>query len=310
MKENQNCASNVSIVIPAYNEERSIGSTLTKLLAEPELATAEIIVIDDGSKDKTSTIVDSFPNVLLYRHHINLGYGAAISTGIRQSTRPYVVWFDADNQHRVEDLLTVIYTLINNQLDYCIGVRGVDSYEVANRRLGKAILRMTIRLVAGQTLEDFNSGLRGFKFNVISSYLHLLPKGFSASTTTSLLMLERNHLGTTVPILVDKRVGQSSVKQIRDGFRTLLVIFRILVLFKPLLFFGGFSIILILFGVIYGFSLAFTSGRGFPVLAALSIILGIQLLFLGVLSDQISLLRRERFEVLDTTKRGKHEHNN
>lgn len=286
----------ISIIIPAYNEEKAIRPTLATLVEEPKLAQAEIIVVNDGSHDKTAEVVGEFSRVQLYQHHTNLGYGAAIATGIHRATRPYVIWFDSDGQHRVEDLLNIAAVLINQQLEYCIGVRHDDSYQVANRRLGKAILRIAIRLAAGQTIEDFNSGLRGFKRNVILRYLHLLPKGFSASTTTTLLMLERNHLGCNIPILVQRRIGQSSVKQLRDGLRTLMVVFRVFLLFKPLLFFGSISVILILFGVVYGFTLAFTAGRGFPVLGALSIILGLQSLFFGVLSDQISLLRRERFE--------------
>lgn len=289
-------ASQISIIIPAHNERDAIASTLSCLTEEPRLAQAEIIVVDDGSNDGTGKIIRQFPNVHLYQHPVNLGYGAAVSTGMRQATRPYVIWFDSDGQHRVVDLLNIAAALVNEQLEYCIGIRQDGSHQVANRRLGKSILRVVVRLAAGQSIEDFNSGLRGFKRTIILRYLHLLPRGFSASTTTTLLMLERNHLGCNIPILTQQRIGHSSVKQIRDGFRTLLVVFRIFLLFKPLLFFGVISALLIIFGVIYGFSLAFATGRGFPVLGALSIILGLQSLFFGVLSDQVSLLRRERFE--------------
>jgi glycosyltransferase involved in cell wall biosynthesis len=294
--ENGACDSQISIVIPAYNEEDAIGLTMALLIGEPRLAQAEIIVVNDGSHDQTTKIVRQFARVHLFEHQVNLGYGAAISTGIRQATRPYVIWYDSDGQHRVEDLLKIADTLVNDQLEYCIGVRKAHSHQVANRWLGKAVLRLAVRFTAGQSIEDFNSGLRGFKRSVILRYLHLLPRGFSASTTTTLLMLERNHLGRNVPILVHKRIGQSSVKQIRDGLRTLLTILRIFLLFKPLYFFSVISLLLITFGSIYGLGRAFTTGRGIPVLAALLIILGLQSLFFGILSDQISLLRRERLE--------------
>jgi len=94
---------------------------------------------------------------------------------------------------------------------------------------------------------------------------------------------------------VNQRIGKSSVKQFRDGVRTLQIILHILLLFKPMKFFGIIGALLILVGTAYGFLKANLVGLGFPVLAALVIILGVQSFFFGLLCDQISALRREKF---------------
>lgn len=286
----------LSIVIPVYNEEEGIALILNRLCTEESLRNAEIIVVDDGSTDHTSDKVALFPRVRLVRHPVNRGYGAAITTGIKISEGKFVVWFDGDGQHRVEDLIKVAQTLIQKNLDYCIGVRDSHSYQDSNRRLGKFILSQAVRLVTRKPIKDFNSGLRGFKKEVIKRYLHLFPKRFGASTLTSLLMIERGYIGEQIPITVCKRIGKSSVKQISDGFGTLLLLLRFFLLFKPIHFFGGIGIILILSGAIYGIFKAFSIHKGFPVFAALLILLGVQSFFFGLICDQISSLRQERLD--------------
>jgi glycosyltransferase involved in cell wall biosynthesis len=284
----------VSILIPAYNEEAAIAGVLENLLAAPRLAECEIIVINDGSSDHTAAVVRRFSRVVLINQAANRGYGASLVTGIKQAKGDYVVWFDADGQHRIEDLLLVIDTLLRDHLDYCIGVRDARSHRATRRMFGKTLLKYTVEIAAGRRVQDYNSGLRGFKREVITRYLHLLPKGFSASTTTTLIMYERGYIGSEVPIVVHERIGSSTVNQLRDGTRTLMTILRIMLMFKPLRFFGTLGFLFILVGSIYGFAEAVTVRAGFPVFGALLVILGLQTLFFGLLADQISQMRQER----------------
>jgi hypothetical protein len=109
-------------------------------------------------------------------------------------------------------------------------------------------------------------------------------------------MIERGYIGKEIPIHVNHRIGKSTVNPILDGARTLLLVLRIFILFKPILFFGVIGLGLILFGSIYGFTRAFLSRQGFPVFAALVVIFGMQSLFFGLLADQVSALRREKFD--------------
>lgn len=296
-KANSNSAldlTQVSLVIPAFNEALGIPLLLDKL--SEQMHGAEVIVVDDGSSDNTAEIVSAYEGIRVIRHPVNQGYGAALRTGMQAASREFVVWADSDGQHRMEDILTVAQALIEQDLDYCVGVRGQDSFQESSRKLGKWVLRQVVRMAVGQPVADFNSGLRGFRGSIIRKYLHLLPKGFGASTTTSLIMLERNYRGAEVPIKVQERVGKSSVRQFRDGLRTITLILRIFLLFKPLNFFGGIGLALILLGLVYGLLKAYVEGLGFPVLGAIVFLTGLQTLFMGLIMDQISAMRRERFE--------------
>lgn len=285
----------ISIIIPAFNEEEGIFQVLEQIASEECLQGAEEILVDDGSSDRTSQVAAAFPQVKIIRHPFNRGYGSAICTGARAAQGEYLLWFDSDGQHRVEDLVSVSQKLVEEQLEYCIGVRDVSSFQDNNRRFGKWLLRQAVNFSVGRPVPDFNSGLRGFRRDILLRYLHLLPKGFGASTLTTLLMIEGDHYGATVPIHVQPRLGKSTVKLVRDGFRTLQIILHIVLLFKPLKFFGITGLLLILFGVIYGFIKASIVHLGFPIFASLSIILGVQSFFFGLLCDQISAMRRERF---------------
>jgi glycosyltransferase involved in cell wall biosynthesis len=286
----------LSIIIPAFNEAAIIDKTIKSLIARPRLYDAEIIIVDDGSTDQTAEIAQRCEKVKVISHRVNRGYGSSLVTGIRNSKGEYVVWYDADGQHRPDDLLRVFDELYKSNLDYCIGVRSIQSHRVKSRQLGKFILRKVVDIAAGEKVNDFNSGLRGFRRKVISQYLHLFPKGFSASTTTTLIMKERGYIGGYVEIKTRKRIGKSSVNQLKDGAKTLMIILRIVLLFKPLLFWGSIGLILIFTGFVYGIFETITVGLGFPVFGALLIILGVQSFFFGLISDQISLQRRERFE--------------
>jgi glycosyltransferase involved in cell wall biosynthesis len=286
----------LSIIIPAFNEAAGIAQTIEKLVAQSRLQDAEIIVVNDGSTDDTADIAAQFGQVRVISHRVNRGYGAAVLTGIRNAQGTYILWYDADGQHRPEDLLRVYDMLVQRDLDYCIGIRDTRSHRERSRQFGKLILRKVVDIAAGEKVTDFNSGLRGFKRDVIVQYLHLFPRGFSASTTTTLIMKERGYVGGEVDIVVQERNGKSTVKQVRDGTRTLMLILRIVLLFKPLLFFGFVGLTLILGGTVYGIFETILVGLGFPVFGALVIILGVQALFFGLISDQISQQRREQFE--------------
>lgn len=286
----------LSIILPMYNEAEGIGDVLKAMTSDERFKDSEIIVVDDGSSDGCGDVVAQFETVRLITHPRNLGYGSALVSGMRASTRKYLVWMDSDGQHTFDDVHAVASKMISEQLDYVIGARTAASHQPTSRRLGKSVLRAAVRLAAAQPVSDFNSGLRGFRTEIIKRYLHLLTGGFGASTTTTLLMLERRYLGATQPITVLERVGTSSVRQVRDGFRTLLLVLRILLLFRPLTVFFSIGLIFVTVGMIYGISLAIVEGAGFPVLGAVITLVGVQTLLLGLVVDQISAIRRERFE--------------
>jgi len=288
----------VTIIIPAYNEAEGIEKTLVEL-AECIPEEYEILVIDDGSTDGTFDIVNKieYDNVRCIRHRKNRGYGSAIKTGCENAAGEIVVWYDADGQHRPEDAMAVIEKLETENLDYCIGIRDRESHCDRNRKLGKYILSKIVNLLAKEPVEDFNSGMRAFRKEILMKYISLLPKRFGASTVTTFIMQEAELVGGGVKILVRKRIGKSTVNPIKDGMRTLVLIMNIIILFRPKEVFGSIGMFTIIVGVLYGVISAVTEGMGIPVLSAIICIFGIQTFFFGIISAQISQLRLEHYNI-------------
>lgn len=285
-----------TIIIPAYNEAEGIQQTL-KELVEYVPREYEILVVDDGSTDDTFAIVDrmEYQNIRCIRHKRNGGYGSAIKTGCKNAGGDVVVWYDADGQHRPEDLVAVVNKLKTENLDYCIGVRKKESHCDRNRKLGKYILGKIVNILAKEPVADFNSGMRAFKKTVLLKYLPLLPQRFGASTVTTFLMQETECAGGECEILVRKRVGKSTVKPLKDGMRTIMLIMNIIILFRPKEVFGTVGVIAVIIGVLYGVINALTEGLGIPVLSAILCIFGIETFFFGIISSQISQMRLEHY---------------
>jgi hypothetical protein len=145
-----------------------------------------------------------------------------------------------------------------------------------------------------QKLPDYNSGFRGFKREIIAGMLHLMPNGFSFSTTSTLAYLKEGYNIGTFPIEVSDRVGRkSNVKTMKDGSKTILLLFRIIMLFNPLKVFFPASVISFLLGVGFGivgyvFYDRFSNG------AVVLTMLGMFLFFIGLVADQISILNRRK----------------
>lgn len=286
---------NLTICVPAYNEEEAISATLVGLRESfPE---AEIIVVDDGSTDKTALVAQEIKSIMALSHGRNIGYGAALKTAMRNSSRPVIAWCDSDGQHQPEDLLKVIQPVLTGEKDAVIGVRGSGSAVRRDRLIGKGILKIVATLVARNPIPDLNSGLRCFRREVIFRYLHLLPDGFSASSTTTLILMKRGYRIGYEEITTRPRAGTSSVKMLRDGWRTIHLLLRMLILFDAFAFFAFLSAIQITGALIYGVTLALTLGLGFPVLAAAVLLSGILTFFMGLICDQITAMRLERLEV-------------
>ena len=132
-------SSNVSIIIPAFNEAEVIGSIVNSILsAFPE---SEIIVVNDGSTDSTAEeIVVS--GVIVLNHDHNRGYGASLKTGTRAATRDYILFCDGDGQHSVEDVRRLINEC--DGYDLVVGARNSDSHQPIIRRLGKRLICMLL----------------------------------------------------------------------------------------------------------------------------------------------------------------------
>ena len=281
----------VSVVIPAFNEEESIGEVVRALCEADFPFVHEIIVVNDGSVDATAEQAQK-AGAHLVTHQQNRGYGAALKSGIRAATMQYVVTYDADGQHRPEHIPRLIAQLPDVQM--VVGARQSLLHSPAWRMPGKWLLTLMSNYLMGRRIPDLNSGLRLIHKETAERYFHLFPNGFSFSTTSTLTFMSRGYDVNYVPIDVVPRQGRSTVK-LSTGFNTIILILRIAALFEPLRIFIPASFLAVAVGVLWGIPFAL-AGRGVSVGAMLAIVTGVLLFCLGILCDQISQLRLERYE--------------
>ena len=283
----------LSIVIPAFNEQGAVADTLRQLRSV--FPAAEIILVDDCSTDATLAEGSSVPDITILRHRFNRGYGAALKTGMMRAKGEAVAWFDADGEHRPEDLKAMVALFHRESVAAVVG-RRPSAGQPKVRLLGKLLLRVWARTLGQQVNRDLNCGLRVLHAEAIRPYISMLPDRFSASTTSTLIMLAKNFPIRFFDIHTDPRVGESKVR-LRHGFETLLNILRATLIFRPLRLYGTIGLAFLGLGIAYGFTVAFAAGEGFPTFGLVLVTAGMMLLALGFIADQISHWRLSTMEV-------------
>ena len=289
-----------TIVVPAYNEQEPISQVLEDLVSR-YADSAEIIVVDDGSTDNTEATVKRFPQVQLVSHKRNFGYGAALKSGILSAETELVCLFDGDGQHNPDDVQRLLD--VSGDADLVVASRGASAYRRLLRAPGKLVLQLLANFLVGRRIPDLNSGLRVLRREMMLRYLHLLPNGFSASTTMTMIALSQDYEVRYVSVSAARRKGRSQVRQVRDGLGTIMLILRMLLLFRPMKFFTPLSALLVLGGSVYGFYKLAQTGFGLSVGSLLIILLGIISFLFGLICDQISHLRLEKYEQPESMRR-------
>jgi glycosyltransferase involved in cell wall biosynthesis len=285
----------ITIVIPAHNEEQAIQKVLASLLAGLPDAVSEVIVVDDGSSDRTGELATE-AGVRVLRHPTNRGYGASLKAGIRVAKTEYVLTMDADGQHRVEDVQGLCQAVrdTGERVDCVIGHRTQLLHSALWRMPGKWFLTILARILTGKRIGDLNSGLRVMRRDVILRYVHLCPSGFSFSTTSTFALASRGYRMQFVPITVERRSGKSTVS-VKTGFQVILLVLRLASLFNPLRVFLPLSMLFIVGGVLWTIPYLLQD-QGITVASMLAIVTGVILFALGLICDQVAQLRLERFE--------------
>ena len=232
-----------SIIIPCYNEEDSI-TTVVGMLEKnfKNLNNCEIIIVNDGSTDKTLSILnekkssDIFQKIKIVSHNKNRGYGASLKTGIRNAKFENIVTYDADCSYPMEKIVEFVNTLQSKNLDMVVGSRTGKNVNYSKlRSIPKWFLKKWISWIAKEDVPDINSGLRTFKKKVAEKFLFILPNTFSFSITITLSMLTTGKQVLFEPIDYEQRtMGKSKIKPIRDTLLFLKIIVRTGLIFAPL----------------------------------------------------------------------------
>lgn len=282
----------VTVVIPAFNEVNAIGETLDAVLAvtDGSQRAYEVIVVDDGSEDDTSEAATR-AGVRVIRHNRNRGYGASLKTGSLAAAGEVVLFYDADNQFDAGDIERMVDEL--EGVDATLGMRTATSYTPFSRKGGKKLLGWLANYLARTKIPDLNCGLRAIRKEILIDYLHLLPNGFSASTTTTLVLLKEGHDVKFVPVTVKKRIGTSTVRPLQDGLDTVLLVMRLTTLLDPFRIFGPVSLLMFVAGALWAARYV-QLGQGFPASSVFMLVSSVIIFFFGLLTDQVASLRRER----------------
>jgi glycosyltransferase involved in cell wall biosynthesis len=223
----------VSIVIPAHNEEHGIGPQIERIQAVMRAADwpYDLIVVDDGSTDGTAEAIRKH-EVRMVRLPRNRGYGAALKAGMSASQNEWILIIDADGTYPAEAIPEILRLMSDN--DMVVAARVGDQVQIPMvRRPAKWILGHLASYLAEQPIPDLNSGLRAFRKSLARQFEHLLPSGFSFTTTITMALLCTDRQVVYVPINYEKRVGESKIRAVH-AYDFLLLILRTAVYFNPL----------------------------------------------------------------------------
>ncbi|MFG2525383.1 glycosyltransferase family 2 protein [Streptomyces sp. NPDC048527] len=234
--------SHVAIVLPCFNEEEHLLLELQRITQAMDESgySYELLAVDDASTDGTLKVLQDaelqFPQLRVVAFRRNGGAGTVRRTGSQMARGEIVVWTDADMTYPNERIPELVRRLDEDQsIDQVVGAR--TSEEGSHKILrvpAKWLIRKLAEKLAGQRIPDLNSGLRAMRRQVALPYLRLLPPGFSCVTTITLAFLSNQHDISYLPISYAKRAGKSKFRFVKDAYRYILQVLRMVMYFNPL----------------------------------------------------------------------------
>lgn len=276
----------VSVVMPAYNEAAVIEQMIKRVRAVEVVD--ELLVVDDGSADGTPDIVANCPEARLVAHPYNIGNGAAIKTGIRNATGDVIILLDSDGQHPPEEIPNLIRHI--GRYDMVVGARNAESESAWHRDIANTVFNLYASYIVGYRVPDLTSGFRVLKADIARSFVYLLPNTYSYPTTLTISFFRAGYAVKYQSFRSPARVGHSKVRPLKDGLRFLLTLTRLAVLFVPLKIFLPISLLMTTSGAGYVISQLMLYRR-FSGFGGLVTTIGIFIFMLGLIAEQIALLR-------------------
>jgi len=274
----------LSIIIPCYNEEKVLKQVILEIqnLIQEEY---ELIAVNDGSKDKTLEILQTIEGIKVINHPYNLGYGASLKTGIKNSKGSHILIIDADGTYPVKSIPELLK--LYKDYDMVIGSRTGKNVQIPFfRKPAKFILSRLANYLTGRKIPDLNSGLRIFTRELAERFFHLFPSKFSFTTTITLAALTNDYTVKYIPIDYYKRTGASSIKA-NDfiGFTTLII--KVVTFFNPLKIFSLVSVFLFLIAfAIFLYSFIFLN-RVMDITVIVILLAALQIFLFGIIAELI-----------------------
>lgn len=272
----------LSVIVPVFNEGESVRQALDSIAAALTGTDHEIVAVDDASTDGSREILASIPGVRLVAHGDNCGYGASLKDGIRAARGDTLAIIDADGTYPA-GRIPEMHALLK---DFAMVVGAREPLPRFNR-LAKTMLGLLVWVLTRKRVPDLNSGLRAFRRDTAERFMHLLPDGYSFTTTLTIGCLV-NHLPVRyLPIRYLPRVGTSKIRPVRDFFNFALLIVRLVTYFKPLEVYLPASFALFLAGAAVGLYSLVVYHRVMDVTTVIFMVFAFQVALLGLLADII-----------------------
>jgi glycosyltransferase involved in cell wall biosynthesis len=249
----------LSVVIPALNEENGIDAILERVLAQRAgldqvgIHELEVIVVDDGSKDRTADRIRAYSDVRLIQHPVNRGYGAALKTGFNAATGDLLAFLDADGTYPPESFPELCQAVEEHEADLIIGSRMLsgESEMPLVRRIGNTIFAALLSIVGSRRISDSASGMRVFRREMLP-ILYPLPDGLDFTPAMSTRAVYEGLTMIEVPIPYKERVGRSKLNPLKDGIRFLRSILWTALLYDPQRFFSTLGLGMLVLAVLLG----------------------------------------------------------
>ncbi|MGB0917820.1 MAG: glycosyltransferase family 2 protein [Flavobacteriales bacterium] len=290
--------SSLSVIIPAYNEEESLKVLMPDLLAFVNEHNLQLIIVNDGSKDGTRNVLESFSgaeNFSFYNHKVNRGYGGAIKTGVRNSETTYSITIDADGQHDLADVLALHQSISAQDADMVVGSRMAHKDASLYRGLGKGLIRMFAKMLLPIHIQDINSGMKIYDTQLAKKYIRLCPDHMAFSDIIAMVFISKKHLVLEQPINIKPRTAGVSTISTLTAIETVKEILNIVILFNPMRVFFPIAFVSIIVAVAWGIPIAL-KGRGISTGAMLGFTTGLLFFFLGLIAEQLSQIRKNAVE--------------
>lgn len=281
----------ISVVLPAFREEKVIGTVIQGVRSVMGSG-CEIIVVDDGSPDGTGKEAEK-AGARVVRHPYNMGNGAAVKSGIRAATGDIIVMMDSDGQHKPEDILRLLELV--GVYDMVIGARTRASETSVHRDVANAVYNKFATYLTKMEILDLTSGFRAIKADIAKRFVYLLPNTFSYPTTLTLSLIRSGHSVTFIPIVAKKREGKSKIKLVKDGVRFFLIMLKIATLYSPFRVFLPVSASFFTTGIGY-YIYTFITEHRFTNMSALLLGNGVIIFMMALVAEQIAQMRLDRTE--------------
>ncbi len=278
----------VSVIVPVYNEEKSVAQTLERLQRTMRTAdfSYEIIAVDDGSKDTSPQILENWKGIKVVHHPVNKGYSSSLKAGIKLARGSLIAITDADGTYPVEELPQLLQWM--KEYDMVVGARTGKYVAIPLlRRPAKWLLGAVANYIAERKIPDINSGLRVFKKELALEFWKLFPERFSFTITITLASITNGYNVKFVPINYYPRKGKSTIHPFNDFISFNKILVKLMLFFRPLKIFVPLGLGTMMLAIILFLVGLFLFNHFLDATLVLLVIAGIQFLVLGLIAELI-----------------------